>query len=74
MGGGGLSLGSEMSGGISNVVIENCKLLHGSYGIQIKTGITRGGFVKNVSIDNVEIVGTTKEAIRIDAFYGMVNK
>eukprot|EP01043_Picozoa_sp_COSAG02_P015390 COSAG02_NODE_656_length_18809_cov_17.805077_3_plen_456_part_00 len=73
LGGGGLSLGSEMSGGISNVVIENCKLLHGSYGIQIKTGITRGGFVKNVSIDNVEIVGTTKEAIRIDAFYGMVN-
>eukprot|EP01043_Picozoa_sp_COSAG02_P104234 COSAG02_NODE_40227_length_407_cov_33.094156_1_plen_60_part_01 len=33
----------------------------------VKTGITRGGFVKNVSIDNVEIVGTTKEAIRIDA-------
>ena len=62
-----------MSGGISNVVIEDCKLLHGSYGIQIKTGTTRGGFVKNVSINNVEIVGTTKEAIRIDAFYGMVN-
>eukprot|EP01043_Picozoa_sp_COSAG02_P067206 COSAG02_NODE_10716_length_1874_cov_2.851831_1_plen_465_part_00 len=73
LGGGGLSLGSEMSGGISNVVIEDCKLQHGSYGIQIKTGITRGGFVKNISINDVEIIGTTKEAIRIDAFYGMVN-
>ena len=42
-------------------------------GIQIKTGITRGGFVKNVSLNRLEIVGTTKEAIRIDGFYGMVN-
>jgi polygalacturonase len=72
-GGGGLSLGSEMSGGISNVVIEDCKLLGGSYGIEIKTGPTRGGFVKNVSINNVEIVGTAKQAICIDAFYGMPN-
>jgi polygalacturonase len=73
IGGGGISIGSEMSGGISNVVVENVRLLHGSYGIQIKTGVTRGGYVKNVSMNNVQIVGTTKEAIRIDAYYGMVN-
>ena len=68
IGGGGISIGSEMSGGVSNVVVEDVRLLHGSYGIQIKTGITRGGFVKNVSLNRVEIVGTTKEAIRIDGF------
>ena len=73
IGGGGISIGSEMSGGISNVVVEDVRLLHGSYGIQIKTGITRGGYVKNVSISNIQITGTTKEAIRIDGFYGMVN-
>lgn len=68
-GGGGLSFGSEMSGGISNVMIEDLRLLHGSYGIEIKTGTTRGGYIKNVSMNNIEIVGTTKEAICIDGFY-----
>ncbi len=92
IGGGGISIGSEMSGGVSNVVVEDVRLLHGSCecrngrlgplpvaatltrpflrtdGIQIKTGITRGGFVKNVSLNRLEIVGTTKEAIRIDGF------
>jgi hypothetical protein len=46
----------------------------GSYGIYIKTGLSRGGFVRNVSIRDVEIIGTTKQAIAIDGFYGMVNE
>ena len=72
-GGGGISIGSEMSGGVSNVRVEGATLQHGSYGLQIKTGATRGGFVKNVSVDNVTIVGALKNAVRIDAFYGFAN-
>ena len=30
IGGGGISIGSEMSGGVSNVVVEDVRLLHGS--------------------------------------------
>ena len=39
---------------------------------RIKTGV-RAVAVKNVSIDGVEIIGTTEETIHVDAFYGMVN-
>ena len=72
-GGGGISLGSEMSGGISNVYVENVLLQYGSYGIQVKTGDTRGGYVKNVVFNNFTIVGTLKKAVCIDAFYGSPN-
>lgn len=75
-GGGGIALGSEMSGGISNVLVENVLLQHGSYGIFVKTGgseVTRGGFLENVTIRGVEIVGAFKSAIDIDGFYGTAN-
>jgi polygalacturonase len=62
-----------MSGGVSNVVVEDVRLHRGSYGIYIKTGLTRGGFVKNISTHNVEITDTTKQTIAIDGFYSMVN-
>ena len=72
-GGGGISIGSEMSGGVSNVHVHDVLLQHGSYGLQIKTGDTRGGYVQNITINNVRIVGALKNAIRIDSFYGFAN-
>jgi polygalacturonase len=69
-GGGGISIGSEMSGGVSNVYVTNVLLQHGSYGIYVKTGDTRGGYVRNVTINNVTIVNALKKAVAIDAFYG----
>lgn len=72
-GGGGISIGSEMSGGVSNVLIENVLLQHGSYGLFVKTADTRGGFVENVTIRGVEIVGALKSAVTINGFYGSPN-
>jgi len=75
-GGGGISIGSEMSGGVSNVLIEDILLQHGSYGLFIKTGgrdVTRGGFVQNVTMRNVEIIGAQKSAVSILADYGATN-
>merc|ERR1712070_1333271 len=37
-GGGGISIGSEMSGGVSNVHVSNVLLRHGSYGLYLKCG------------------------------------
>ncbi len=72
-GGGGMSIGSEMSGGVSNVLIENVRMSHGSYGVQIKTGASRGGFVRDIVFRDLTIVNATKNAIRIDGFYGFAN-
>jgi len=46
----GISIGSEMSGGVRNVLVEDCiagPLLHG---LQIKATPERGGFVENVTV------------------------
>lgn len=72
-GGGGISVGSEMSGGVSRIRVSNVLLQHGSYGIYVKTGSTRGGYVTDVEVDNATIVGALKKAISIDAFYAFPN-
>ena len=51
----GISIGSEMSGGVRNVLVEDCvagKLLHG---LQIKGTKDRGGFVDGVTVRDCDL-------------------
>ncbi|BAV04097.1 Polygalacturonase [Filimonas lacunae] len=55
----GISIGSEMSGGVSDVLVEDCQagaLLHG---MQIKGTKDRGGYVKNVTVNNCQLLKIT---------------
>jgi polygalacturonase len=55
----GISIGSEMSGGVSDVLVQDCKagaLLHG---VQIKATKDRGGYVKNVTVTNCRLLKIT---------------
>ncbi|RYE29684.1 MAG: glycoside hydrolase family 28 protein, partial [Sphingobacteriaceae bacterium] len=55
----GISIGSEMSGGVSEVLVQDCKagaLLHG---MQIKGTKERGGFVKNVTVTDCQMLQIT---------------
>ncbi len=55
----GISIGSEMSGGVSDVLVQDCKagaLLHG---MQIKGTKDRGGYVKNVTVTDCELLKIT---------------
>ena len=52
MNGHGYSIGSEMSGGISNVYFWDCDLRNTVFGIQIKGTKKRGGYVKNIEAYN----------------------
>ena len=50
-----LALGSELSGGIENVFMDNCEVLEGArlfHLLYIKTNERRGGFVKNIHFTN----------------------
>ncbi len=50
---GGVSIGSEMSGGVRNVTIANC-VFHGTdNGIRIKSQRGRGGVVEGITADNL---------------------
>jgi exo-poly-alpha-galacturonosidase len=55
----GISIGSEMSGGVSDVLVQDCKagaLLHG---MQIKGTKDRGGYVRNVTVTDCQLLKIT---------------
>lgn len=56
----GVSIGSEMSGGVSNVTVENLHVWNSRRGVRIKTSPGRGGYVRqifyhNLTLDNVRV-------------------
>lgn len=50
----GVSIGSELSGGISDVKIWDCNFFNGKSGFGMKTTRKRGGYVRNVRIRNCD--------------------
>ena len=70
---GGVVMGSEISAGVRNVYVRNCKMDSPELerAIRIKTNTLRGGFVENVFVKNIQ-VGQVKEAVlKINTYYGI---
>jgi len=67
---GGVVIGSEISGGVRNVFVENCAMSSPELerGIRIKTNSVRGGLIENIVIRNISI-GEVQTAIVIDFDY-----
>ena len=51
----GITIGSEMSGGVSDVHIWNCDLVNSQYGVQIKGTKKRGGFVRRIHVNDCDV-------------------
>ena len=51
----GIAIGSEMSGGIEDVRIWDCDMSKSLYGIEIKATKKRGGYVREVHVDNCKV-------------------
>lgn len=67
---GGVVIGSEISGGVRNVFIENCAMSSPELdrGIRIKTNSMRGGLIENILVRNITI-GEVHTALVIDFDY-----
>jgi polygalacturonase len=70
-GGGGINVGSEISGGIRNVLISDCLLEGGRTGIYIRAPRGRGSVVERVRVKNVSIVGVGT-AVKVTHFFDSV--
>ncbi len=55
----GISIGSEMSGGVSDVLVQDCKAGALLNGMQIKGTKERGGYVRNVTVENCQLLKIT---------------
>lgn len=51
----GITIGSEMSGGVNDVRIWDCDIAESYYGIEIKATKKRGGYVRNVHVENCSL-------------------
>lgn len=68
---GGVVIGSEISGSVKNVFVENCTMSSPNLerAIRIKTNSIRGGVIENIFVRNL-IVGEVSEAVlKIDFYY-----
>ena len=66
---GGFVIGSEMSGGAKNIYVENCTFIGTDIGLRFKTTRGRGGIVKNIYINNINMKDIVAEAILFDMYY-----
>lgn len=68
----GAAIGSEISGGCSNVFVENCEMSSPNLvcALRLKSNAMRGGVLQNIFMRNVN-VGIVKDSVlQIDFLYG----
>ncbi|MFW5944578.1 MAG: glycoside hydrolase family 28 protein, partial [Bacteroidota bacterium] len=66
----GVAIGSEMSGGVRNILVHDWFSDGGGMGIRMKSNSARGGFVENIYYRNIKMENLSKEAIIIETDYG----
>jgi polygalacturonase len=68
---GGVSIGSEVSGGIRNVLIQNSQMSSPNLerALRIKTNSYRGGVIEDIGFRNVTVGEVKETVIEVDYFY-----
>jgi polygalacturonase len=67
---GGVTVGSEMSGGVRNLHVSDCSFIGTDVGLRFKSNRGRGGIVENIYMSKINMVRIPAQAISIDLFYG----
>ena len=67
---GGFVVGSEMSGGVRNILVNNCQFLGTDVGLRFKSTRGRGGIVENIYINHVSMFDIVTESFLFDLYYG----
>lgn len=66
---GGITIGSEMSGGVRNVLVHDCHYDGLTNGIRLKAARGRGGVVENVWVQNITMGRIDGDAIQMTTEY-----
>ncbi|HEY2914106.1 MAG TPA: glycoside hydrolase family 28 protein [Candidatus Angelobacter sp.] len=68
---GGVTIGSEISGGVRNVFAENCRMDSPRLdtAVRIKNNAMRGGLLENIHVRNIEVGEVAQAGLSIDFFY-----
>ena len=66
---GGFTVGSEMSGGVKNIRMTNCRFIGTDVGLRFKSARGRGGIVENIWIDNLFMKDIVGDAVSFSLYY-----
>ncbi len=68
---GGVVIGSEISGGVRNVFVENCEMSSPNLerALRIKTNSIRGGLIENIFVRDVEVGVVNDAVIKVNFVY-----
>ena len=67
---GGFVVGSEMSGGVKNIMVRQCQFLGTDVGLRFKSTRGRGGIVENIFIDGISMTDIKTYALTFNMYYG----
>jgi polygalacturonase len=67
---GGFTIGSEMSGSVRNIRVNNCTFIGTDVGLRFKSTRGRGGVVEKIFISNVRMTDIVGDAINFNMYYG----
>ncbi len=67
---GGVTIGSEMSGGVKNVSVAGCTFMGTDVGIRFKSNRGRGGVVENIWFNDILMTDIPTQAISFNLYYG----
>jgi len=67
---GGVTVGSEMSGGVKNMHVSNCTFIGTDVGLRFKSNRGRGGVVENIFISEIQMKDIPTFAISFNLYYG----
>ena len=65
----GLCIGSEMSGGVRNVLMENVEIGNVKNALLFKSNLDRGGFIRDVTVRNITIASVKGAVLRFETNY-----
>lgn len=65
----GLCIGSEMSGGVSNVFLRNITVGDVKNALLFKSNLDRGGYIENVFVDSIMISSAAGAVLRFETNY-----
>ena len=70
---GGFVIGSEMSRGVENVYVHDCRFIGTDTGIKVKSALGRGGYVKDIKVKNIVMSQIVGECITISLKYAIMS-